>query len=58
MRWIEVTYTERKGKCMNEEFGMIKVHYVLHESRKFLKYIIYHVNSLKQEKVGVRWRKA
>jgi hypothetical protein len=57
MRMIEIMCTERKGKCMNEEFGMIKVHHALHESRKFLKYTIYHVNSLKQEKVGVSWRK-
>jgi hypothetical protein len=41
---------------MNEEFEMMKVHCVLHESRKFLKYIFYHVNILKQVKVGVRWK--
>jgi len=32
-------------------------HNVLHESRKFLKIIIYHVNILKQDKVGVIRRK-
>jgi hypothetical protein len=55
MRWIEVMCKEKEGESVNEEFEMMKAHFILHESRKCLNYVIYQLNILKQGKFSVSW---